>query len=47
VNAYWESNMVLLMNARLKFLPQIEERLKANQMPEDFKYLAMQKSGPE
>jgi membrane-bound lytic murein transglycosylase D len=45
VNAYWESNMVLLMKRSTKFLPQIEEWLKANQIPEDFKYLAIAESG--
>ena len=45
VNAYWESNMVLLMKRSTKFLPQIKEWLKANQIPEDFKYLAIAESG--
>ncbi len=45
VNAYWESNMVLLMKRSTKFLPQIEEWLSANQIPEDFKYLAIAESG--
>jgi hypothetical protein len=45
VNAYWESNMVLLMKRSSKFLPQIEKWLEANQIPEDFKYLAIAESG--
>lgn len=45
VNAYWESNMVLLMKRSAKFLPQIERWLKANEIPDDFKYLAIAESG--
>jgi membrane-bound lytic murein transglycosylase D len=45
VNAYWESNMVLLMKRSTKFLPQIDEWLKENQIPADFKYLAIAESG--
>ncbi|MHA7129463.1 lytic transglycosylase domain-containing protein [Algoriphagus namhaensis] len=44
VNAYWQSNMILLMKRSRKFLPQIEEILKENGVPEDFKYLAMAES---
>jgi len=45
INAYWESNMILLMKRSTKFLPQIVEWLKANQIPDDFKYLAIAESG--
>ncbi len=45
VNAYWESNMVLLMKRSTKFLPQIEKLLLENQIPDDFKYLAIAESG--
>ncbi|WP_339875108.1 lytic transglycosylase domain-containing protein [uncultured Algoriphagus sp.] len=45
VNAYWQSNMILLMKRSTKFLPEIEEILKAENVPEDFKYLAMAESG--
>jgi len=45
VNAYWESNMVLLMKRSTKFLPEIEKWLIENQIPEDFKYLAIAESG--
>ena len=44
VNAYWQSNMILLMKRSSKFLPEIEEILKENGIPEDFKYLAMAES---
>lgn len=45
VNAYWQSNMILLMKRANKFLPIIEEILLKNAVPEDFKYLAMVESG--
>lgn len=44
VNAYWQSNMILLMKRSSKFIPEIEEMLKANGIPDDFKYLAMAES---
>ncbi|UZD21337.1 transglycosylase SLT domain-containing protein [Algoriphagus halophytocola] len=44
VNAYWQSNMILLMKRSSKYLPQIEAILAENQVPEDFKYLAMAES---
>ena len=44
VNAYWQSNMILLMKRSSKFLPEIEEMLKENGIPDDFKYLAMAES---
>ncbi len=45
VNAYWESNMILLMKRSAKYLPEIERLLKENGVPDDFKYLAMAESG--
>lgn len=45
VNAYWESNAILLMKRANKFLPTIEKILKEQGVPEDFKYLAMAESG--
>lgn len=45
VNAYWQSNMILLMKRSAKFLPEIERLLKENNVPDDFKYLAMAESG--
>jgi len=44
VNAYWESNMILLMKRSAKYLPFIEEKLKQNGIPDDFKYVAMAES---
>lgn len=45
VNAYWQSNMILLMKRSSKFIPEIESILKENGVPDDFKYLAMAESG--
>ncbi len=45
VNAYWQSNMILLMKRAGKFLPTIEKILIEQGVPEDFKYLAMAESG--
>lgn len=45
VNAYWHSNMILLMKRSGKFIPKIEEWLRENGLPDDFKYLAMAESG--
>lgn len=45
VNAYWQSNMILLMKRANKFLPSIEKILKQQGIPDDFKYLAMAESG--
>lgn len=44
VNAYWESNMILLMKRSAKYLPTLEAILKENGIPDDFKYLAMAES---
>lgn len=45
VNAYWQSNMILMMKRSTKFLPEIETILKEKGVPDDFKYLAMAESG--
>lgn len=45
VNAYWQSNMILLMKRSNKFLPVIEEIFRENDIPDDFKFLAMAESG--
>lgn len=45
VNVYWQSNMILLMKRAGKFLPTIENILKEQGVPDDFKYLAMAESG--
>lgn len=44
VNAYWESNMILLLKRSAKFLPEIERMLKENGIPDDFKYVAIAES---
>lgn len=45
VNAYWESNMILLLKRSAKYLPEIERMLEENGIPDDFKYLAIAESG--
>jgi membrane-bound lytic murein transglycosylase D len=45
VNAYWQSNMILLMKRSAKYLPTIEKILQENGVPDDFKYLVMAESG--
>ncbi len=44
VNAYWESNMILLLKRSAKYLPAIEQMLKENGIPDDFKYVAIAES---
>lgn len=44
VNAYWESNMILLLKRSSKYLPEIERMLKENGIPDDFKYVAIAES---
>lgn len=45
VNTYWQSNALLLMKRANKYFPVIEEVLKEEGIPEDFKYLAVIESG--
>lgn len=45
VNAYWESNMILLMKRSAKYFPEIERILTEAGIPADFKYLALAESG--
>ncbi|WP_209332265.1 lytic transglycosylase domain-containing protein [Lunatimonas salinarum] len=45
VNAYWESNTVLMMKRAGKFFPEIEQVLRENGIPDDFKYVALIESG--
>ncbi len=45
VNTYWQSNALLLMKRANKYFPAIEEVLKEEGVPEDFKYLAVIESG--
>lgn len=44
VNAYWQSNGLLLLKRANKFLPVIETILKEEGLPDDFKYLAIAES---
>lgn len=41
VNTFWQSNTVLALKRANRWFPLIEERLKANGVPDDFKYLAV------
>jgi len=45
VNTYWQSNAVLLIKRAHKYFPIIEPILAKNNIPEDFKYLAVAESG--
>ncbi len=45
VNAYWESNTLLMMKRAGKYFPYMEETLRSNGIPEDFKYVALIESG--
>lgn len=45
VNTYWQSNSMLYHKRANKWFPIIEPVLKANGVPEDFKYLALVESG--
>ena len=45
VNTYWQSNGLLLIKRAHKYFPIIEPILKENNIPEDFKYLAVIESG--
>ena len=45
VNTYWQSNTLLLHKRAHRWFPVIEPILKANGIPDDFKYLAVIESG--
>ena len=45
VNTYWQSNGLLMFKRAQKYFPIIEPILKANGIPDDFKYLAVIESG--
>jgi hypothetical protein len=45
VNTYWHSNTLLLFKRANRWFPVIEPILKANNIPDDFKYLALIESG--
>lgn len=44
VNAYWQSNGLLLLKRANKYFPIIEPLLKQHGLPDDFKYLAVAES---
>lgn len=46
-NTYWQSNTLLLQKRAGKYFPTIEKILKQNNVPDDFKYLALIESGLE
>jgi len=46
-NIYWQSNTILYIKRANKFFPIIEPILKENNIPADFKYLAVIESGLE
>ena len=45
VNAYWQSNGLLIFKRANKFMQVIEPLLKEHNLPDDFKYLAIAESG--
>jgi len=46
-NTYWQSNTLLYFKKANKYFPVIEPILKMNNIPDDFKYLALIESGLE
>ena len=47
INTYWQSKTILLIKRAKKYLPIIEKILKEENIPDDFKYLAIAESGLE
>lgn len=45
VNTYWQSNMMLMLKRANKYFPTIEKILEVEEVPLDFKYLAVIESG--
>lgn len=45
VNTYWHSSTIQLIKRTHRFFPMIEEILRENNIPDDFKYLAVIESG--
>ena len=45
INTYWQSNGLLYIKRANKYFPIIEPILKRNNIPDDFKYLALIESG--
>jgi membrane-bound lytic murein transglycosylase D len=44
-NVYWQSQTILMIKRANRFFPTIERILKANNIPDDFKYVALAESG--
>lgn len=42
---FWQSNTMILLKRKTKYFPLIEQILKENNIPEDFKYLCVAESG--
>ena len=47
INTYWQSKTIMLIKRANKYFPIIEEILKKNKIPDDFKFLALAESGLE
>ncbi len=45
VNTYWQSQTLLMLKRAHRYFPAIEQILKKNGIPEDFKFLALAESG--
>jgi membrane-bound lytic murein transglycosylase D len=45
INTYWHNNTIFLMKRANRWLPQIQEILRKNNIPDDFKYLPLIESG--
>lgn len=45
VNAYWHSNTMLMLKRAARYFPVLEPILKKNNIPDDFKYVALIESG--
>ncbi len=45
VNTYWQSQTLLFLKRANRYFPIIEDVLKRNSVPDDFKYLALAESG--
>ncbi len=45
VNTYWHSSTILMLKRANRWFPVIEPLLEANNIPDDFKYLALIESG--
>jgi len=45
INSYWQSQTLMLLKRSTRYFVQIEPILKRNNIPDDFKYLALAESG--